>query len=128
MNMNNDILYIGNTRRIQDVSKRFSEHMRNIKNNKREYISYNEYTNGLKYEILCLVYSDSFIIETVENLYNSLLLPRNEIISKGSTFKRCSQNDADTILRSMDNKYIICRIDSLEIEDKSYLLSELLNN
>ena len=34
MNMNNDILYIGNTRRIQDVSKRFSEHMRNIKNNK----------------------------------------------------------------------------------------------
>ena len=126
INMNNKVLYIGNTRRIQDVSKRFSEHMREIKNNKHKFISYDEYTHGLKYEVLCLVYSDSFIIEMVENLYNSLLLPRNEIISKGSVYNRCSQNDAEKILSDMDNDYIICRIDSLEIEDKSYLLSELL--
>ena len=38
-NLDNKILYIGNTRRVQDVSKRFSEHMRQIKNNKHKYIT-----------------------------------------------------------------------------------------
>ena len=127
-NINNEVLYIGNTRRIEDVSKRFSEHMRQIKNDKHKYISYSEYTHGLKYEILCLVYSDSFIVEMVENLYNSLLLPRNEIISKGSTYNRCSHNDADIILRDMNNSYIICRVDSLDIYGKSEILDSLLIN
>ena len=77
--------------------------------------------------MLCLIYSDSFVIETVENLYNSLLLPRNEIISKGSKFTRCSQNDAEVILRDMDNSYIISRLDNLCIEDKSSIMIGLLN-
>ena len=123
--LHNNILYIGNTRRIEDVSKRFAEHMRLIKKDKHQYIKCGEYNNGLKYEILCLVYSDSFIIEMVENLYNSLYLPRNLIISKGSSYERCSQNDAETILRDMDNSYIICRIDSLEIDCKTEILMGL---
>lgn len=121
-NLQGEVLYIGNTRRIEDVSKRFAEHMRQIKNNKHKYITYSEYENGLKYEILCLVYSNSFIIETAENLYNSLLLPRNELISKGSKFDRCSQNDAEIILRDMDNSYVICRIDNMDFCDKSEIL------
>lgn len=126
-NINNEVLYIGNTRRVQDVSKRFAEHMRQIKNNKHKYISYNDFTNGLRYEVLCLIYTDSFVIETVENLYNSLLLPRNEIVSKGSKYIRCSQNDAEVILRDMDNSYIISRLDNLCIEDKSSIMMSLLN-
>lgn len=126
-NINNEVLYIGNTRRVQDVSKRFAEHMRQIKNNKHKYIGYTEFENGLRYEVLCLIYSDSFVIETVENLYNSLLLPRNEIVSKGSKYTRCSQNDAEIILRDMDNSYIISRLDNLCIEDKSSIMMSLLN-
>ena len=91
-----------------------------------KYIDYNEYSNGLKYEVLCLIYSDSFIIETLENLYNSLFLPRNEIISKGSKYTRCSQHDAEIILRDMDNSYIISRLDNLCIEDKSSIMMSLL--
>ena len=127
-NLQGEVLYIGNTRRIEDVSKRFSEHMRQIKNNKHKYITYSEYESGLKYEILCLVYSNSFIVEMVENLYNSLLLPRNELISKGSKYERCSQNDAEIILRDMDSSYIISRLDNIDFCDKSELLSKLLND
>lgn len=126
-NIDNEVLYIGNTRRVQDVSKRFAEHMRQIKNNKHKYISCTEFENGLKYEVLCLIYTDSFVIETVENLYNSLLLPRNEIVSKGSKYTRCFQNDAEVILRDMDNSYIISRLDNLCIEDKSSIMMSLLN-
>ena len=53
---------------------------------------------------------------------------RNEIVSKGSTYDRCSKDDADKILRNMDKSYIICRIDNLEIEDKSEILNSLLKN
>lgn len=128
VNLQGEVLYIGNTRRIEDVSKRFAEHMRQIKNNKHKYISFSEYVSGLKYEVLCLIYSNSFIVETVENLYNSLFLPRNELISKGSKYERCSQNDAEIILRDMDSSYIISRLDNIDFCDKSELLSKLLND
>ena len=126
-NLQGEVLYIGNTRRIEDVSKRFSEHMRQIKNNKHKYITYSEYENGLKYEILCLVYSNSFIIETAENLYNSLFLPRNELISKGSKYERCLQNDPEIMLRDMDSSYIISRLDNIDFCDKSEVILRLLN-
>ena len=127
VNLNNEVIYIGNTRRIEDVSKRFSEHMRQIKADKHKYIYSYEYTHGLKYEILCLIHSDSFIVETVENLYNSLLEPRNEIISKGSKFTRCKKEEAETMLRDMENSFIICRLDTLDFDDyKDELISNLL--
>lgn len=123
--LNNEILYIGNTRRVEDVSKRYSEHMREIKRHKHKYISYDEYENGLKYEVLCLIYSDSFIIEMVENLYNSLYQPRNEVVSNGTTYKRCSCEDADKTLRGMDSAYVICRLDTLDVEGKTEILMNL---
>ena len=127
VNLQGEVLYIGNTRRIEDVSKRFAEHTRQIKNNKHKYIAYSEYENGLKYEILCLVYSNSFIVEMVENLYNSLFLPRNELISKGSKYERCLQNDAEIMLRDMDSSYIISRLDNIDFCDKSEVILRLLN-
>ena len=123
-NKDGEILYIGSTRRINS-SKRFAEHMRLIKQKKHKYISYNEYENGLKFELLALVYSDSFIIEFTENLYNSLYCPRNPIISKGAEFVACSKEDAEKSLKGLENAYVICRLDNLDVDLKTEMLMEL---
>lgn len=78
--------YVGQTKR-DNPETRFKEHQRDIKNQKHKIKKLNTYSDkieNLRFEVLCEVEtSNSLVLSTLENFYNSLLHPFNKCVASG---------------------------------------------
>lgn len=88
-------LYIGQTTRDNPEETRWKEHKREIQAKKHKIKGLNKFdVSDLDFEILCEVKtSNSLVLATLENFYNSLLHPLNRCVAQGFkgqsvTFKR----------------------------------------
>ena len=65
-----ELRYIG-SHHGEDVQRRYGQHMTNIKKDKHKFIKSSEVAK-VRFEVMCNVFSDSFMLEFVEMLYISL--------------------------------------------------------
>ena len=89
--------------------------MTNIKKDKHKFIKSSELSK-VRFEVLCNVFSDSFMLEFVEMLYISLYSPKNKCIANGHTYKACKVNDAENSLKALEKQFILERWDNSDIK------------
>ena len=109
-----ELRYIG-SHHGEDIQKRYSQHMTNIKKDKHKFIKSSEVAK-VRFEVLCNVFSDSFMLEFVEMLYISLYSPKNKCIANGHTYKSCKESDAENSLKALEKQFVIERWDNSDIK------------
>lgn len=107
-------LYIGQTKRDNPEKTRWEEHKREIKNGRHKIKKLNTYKDNidnLRFEVLCEVEtSNSLVLSTLENFYNSLYHPFNSCVISG--FR------SNVTLKREDNKELCKEI--IEVIKKHY--------
>ena len=110
-NLYGNILYIGRT---DNPKHRWSCHMSQIKRRCHEYITYDDYVNGLSFNVIFSVNCDKsdYLLDLIENVCISYYPCRNDIIINRKHYNKLEKNLAKEMLDNFINNRIIEEVDN----------------